>query len=379
MGFESPLAIARAGWQNRRVTTAEATARMEWGDCWLAPGPLSAELAAEVRRSTGGVLPGWAPRLAAVPWVVRAKARFVGARFAHMPPALDRWIALVVSQDNSCRYCYGVTRALLKVLGYGDAQIDRIERDVHLADMTRAEQAALEFARKVSHANPRPTPGERERLVQAGWAPAAIGEIAYAAASAGFPNRIATAFAIPPEPLERWAEHPLARLLRPLLALKLRARPAAPLPAPPPEGPCADIVAALGDSPGAHALRAAIDDALASPVLPRRTKLLVLAVVGRALGCLRSEAEARAELGALGIEPAALERVLANLGGPELDRREAVLVPFARETVRYQASVLQGRARALADALPVAEVIEAVGIASLANVVARLSILLDRC
>jgi hypothetical protein len=41
--------------------------------------------------------------------------------------------------------------------------------------------------------------------------------------------------------------------------------------------------------------------------------------------------------------------------------------------------VLQRRTRALADALSVAEVIEAVGIAALANVVARLSILLDRC
>jgi alkylhydroperoxidase family enzyme len=71
--------------------------------------------------------------------------------------------------------------------------------------------------------------------------------------------------------------------------------------------------------------------------------------------------------------------VLANLGGPELDRREAALLPFARETVRYQASALQRRTRALADALSVAEVIEAVGVAALANVVARLSILLDRC
>src|SRR5579875_3661043 len=154
----APLAIAPAGWQKPSVSTAELEARMEWGDCWLAPAPLQEGLAAEVRRGIGGILPGWAPRLAAVPWVVRANTRFVAVRFAYMPPALSSWINLVVSQDNSCRYCYGVTRALLKVLGYGDAQIDRIERDVHLADMARAEQAALEFARKVSHANPRPTP-----------------------------------------------------------------------------------------------------------------------------------------------------------------------------------------------------------------------------
>ncbi len=352
---------------------------MAWGDCWLSPAPLQEGLAAEVRRGTGGILPGWAPRLAAVPWVVRANARFVAARFAYMPPALSRWIDLVVSQDNSCRYCYGATRTLLKVLGYRDAQIDRIERDVHATELPPAEQAALEFARRVSHANPRPSPAERDRLARAGWAPAAVAEIAYAAAAAGFPNRIATAFAIPPEPFERWAERPLARLVRPLLARRLRGRPAAPLTAPPPAGPCGDVVSALGDSPGAQALRATIDEALASSGLPRRSKLLMLAVVGRALDCPRSEAGARAELGACGLEPAALDRVLANLGGPELERREAALLPFARETVRYQASVLQRRTRALADALSVAEVIEAVGIAALANVVARLSILLDRC
>jgi alkylhydroperoxidase family enzyme len=352
---------------------------MEWGDCWLAPVPLHEELAAEVRRSTGGVLPGWAPRLAAVPWVVRATARFVAARFAHMPPALSRWIDLVVSQDSSCRYCYGATRTLLKVLGYRDAQIDRIERDVPASELPPAEQAALEFARRVSHANPRPSPAEHDRLARAGWAPAAVAEIAYAAAAAGFPNRIATAFAIPPEPFERWAERPLARLVRPLLARRLRAKAAAPLPAPPPAGPCGEVVSALGDSPGAQALRATIDEALASAILPRRAKLLMLAVVGRALDCPRSEAEARVELGALGLAPATLDRVLANLGGPELDRREAALLPFARETVRYQVSALQRRTRALADALSGAEAVEAVGVAALANVVARLSTLLDRC
>src|SRR5262249_20274501 len=140
------------------------------------------------------VVPGWATHLAPVPWVVRAMARVVGKRLAYMP--LDLWalIGFVVSQDNSCRYCYGATRTVLRIVGYRDDQIDRIERDVHLSDLTRPEQVALEFARKVSHANPRPTARDRDEVADVGYAPAAVAEIAYAAAFAGFPNRISTLF-----------------------------------------------------------------------------------------------------------------------------------------------------------------------------------------
>ena len=56
----------------------------------------------------------------------------------------------------------------MKILGYPDGHIDRLERDFHLSDLTRAEQAALDFARKLSRANPRatrPTTRARARRV----------------------------------------------------------------------------------------------------------------------------------------------------------------------------------------------------------------------
>jgi len=54
-------------------------------------------------------------------------------------------------------------------------------------------------------------------------------------------------------------------------------------------------------------------------------------------------------------------------------------VPFARETVRYQPLAIQRRTRELARELSIEEVIEAAGVAALANAVGRLSVLLETC
>lgn len=361
------------------MSFAEATAAMEWGECWLEPGPVPEAVEAEIRRLESGMLPAWAQRLSAVPWVVLGFARLGQRRVAHMPVELWDLIALVVSQDNSCRYCYGASRTILKTLGYADALIDRLERDVHLTELSPAIRAALQFARKVTQANPQPTVADLEALARAGFSRPAIAEIAGNAAVMGFHNRISTAFALPPEPFERWLQHPLMRLVRPFVARGFRGAKIAPPPPVTVGGPCADVVAALDGTPLAPVLRQTIDEGMASAVLPRRTKLLMLAVIGRALGCAAAETEARAGLHAGGLAPAAVDQILANLGSPELDARETVLLPFARDSVRYHNIALQDRTRALGQRLSRAEVIEAVGIAALANGVARTSVLLQRC
>jgi AhpD family alkylhydroperoxidase len=361
-------------------TAAGSAASMEWGECWLEPTVPPPELVAEVKRATGGIVPTWAYRLASAPWVVRAFARTNEAELAYMPPELWGLIAFVVSQDNSCRYCYGATRAILKIVGYSDAAIDRLERDVHLAEISPANLAALQFARRVSQANPRPTGSDLAVLVRAGFSRPAIAEIAYTAAVLCFHNRLSTLFALPTEPFTRWVENPIVRLVRPLLARKFRVKPHSPVAPPVPnDPPCDAVIAALDGSPGAHTLRRTVDEALASTILPTRTKLLMLAVIGRALGCDHAEMEARRGLADAGLTASDVDQILANLGSPRLDSREELLVPFARETVRYRNGAIQERTRALAERLSIAEVIEAVGIASLANAVARLSVILETC
>src|SRR5258705_13407357 len=105
----------------------------------------------------------------------------------------------------------------------------------------------------------------------------------------------------------------------------------------------------------------------------------MLGVIGRALGCVRAETEARQGLAADGLGPADVEEIFKNLGSPKLDERDRLLVPFARETVRYRSGAIQERTHALAASLSPEEVIEAVGVTALANSVARLSVLLETC
>jgi len=69
--------------------------------------------------------------------------------------------------------------------------------------------------------------------------------------------------------------------------------------------------------------------------------------------------------------------VWSNLGSPKLDAREAKLVPFGRETVRYQTAAIQRRMRELTPGLSAPEILETVGVVALANAIGRLSVLLD--
>lgn len=351
----------------------------QWGQSWLPSVPVPDDLAALARKAFAGEVPSWVSQIAPVPWAVRAMLVGADKTVAHMP--IDLWdlIWFVVSQDNACRYCYGTTRVTLRVLGYSDALIDRLEGDVDLASIPHAEQAALRFARKLSRFHPAPDAKDFAELEAVGFTAPQIAEIVYASSSAGFGNRVATFFALEPEGFENLMKNPLVRLIRPWLARRFRGKhaPATPLPAPN-EPPFEELVARFDGSPTASGLRRAVDESLSSPVLPRRTKLLMFAVVARTLGSAYVGEQTRRALFAEGLSADTLDAVLQNLGGPSLTAAEALLVPYARETVWYRNLDVQERTHALAANLSTEEVIEAVATASLANAVARGAVLVDR-
>jgi hypothetical protein len=110
----------------------------------------------------------------------------------------------------------------------------------------------------------------------------------------------------------------------------------------------------------------------ASPVLGRRCKLLMFAVVARGLSCDVCPPDVHEALRQEGIKEDTLAHVLTHLDAPELDPVERVLVPFARETIWYEPAALQRRARALRDRLTTPQLVEAIGVASLANGLCRL-------
>src|SRR2546422_770297 len=208
---------------------AAATANLEWGECIVPAAPVPPALQAEVRKAVGAV-PGWLARLAPSPWLVRALCEIIARPFAHAPLEVCNLVALVVSQENSCRYCYGIQRAVLKIFGQRDEHIDALVRGAQVGESTSAARAALDLARRLTRANPRPGGADFEALVRAGFSRPAAAEIVFAAAANAFTNRIGTLLVLPPEPIASFVASPVFRFVRPLLAWRMRPRPRAHAP-----------------------------------------------------------------------------------------------------------------------------------------------------
>jgi alkylhydroperoxidase family enzyme len=200
-------------------------------------------------------------------------------------------------------------------------------------------------------------------------------EVAFVAAAMAFMNRAATLPALSPYAFEQAPSGLRMRLLRPWIARALRAGrvrgQATPLPHVP-TYPYAWLVEAFTGSPIAPTLARTLEEMWASPGLTRRCKLLMFAVVARGLECGVCASEAAPALQKEGLPEEALARVLTHLDAPELDSVERVLVPFARETIWYEAAPLQRRARGVRDQLSGTQFLEAIGVLALANGLCRL-------
>src|SRR5262249_37062569 len=139
-----------------------------------------------------------------------------------------------------------------------------------------------------------------------------------------------------------------------------------------PAYPYGRLVEAYAGSPIAPALGRTLEEMWASPHLTRRCKLLMLAVVARGLRCGGGGAKVAAGGRAGGPADATLAQILPHLDAPQLDAAERHLLPFARDTIWYEPAPLQRRARALREHLDTAQLLEAIGVASLANGLCRM-------
>jgi len=351
---------------------------VEWDACVLEPRH-DRELESYVRRELG-VLPSAVPYFTASPWLVRSMANlsYYGAPLVHLSYELADLVGLVVSQDNSCRYCYGIQRTVMRVHGLPEARIRQIEQNFLEAEIDPRTKLALDFARRISRAAPLVSASDAQPLRAAGWEPQAIKELAYQAAYNVFMNRLMTTAAIPIAPVERLAEHWALGWIAPFMRLAMRRRwrtgDATPLPPELRGGPWSYLVCALDGLPAARALRAALDGMWDSPLLSRRAKALVFAVVARGLDCPSGQREARVLLEATGLLQSEIEPILTHLGSPALDPIEAAIVPFARGTIRGRPMQLQQRTRALRERLHPEQIVEVLGVCALANAVCRLGV-----
>jgi len=351
---------------------------VEWDACVLEPRHDRA-LEAYVRRELGTV-PSAVPYFTISPWVVRSmtKLSYFGAPLVHMDYFLADLVGLVVSQDNSCRYCYGVQRMLMRVHGLPEARNREIEQNFLGAQIDPRAKSALDFARRVSRSAPLVGGADAAGLRAAGWTPDAIKEIAFQAAYNVYMNRLMTVAAIPVASVEKLAEHWalgwIAPVIRVLMRPKLKRSRLAPLPSERYSGPWEYLVRALADLPCGRELRITLDEAWESPLLPKRAKALVFAVVARGVDCPLAVREATRLLVETGLTPRQIETILTHLGSADLDPIESALVPFARGTIRGRPMQLQQRTRALLEQLKPEQIVEAIGLSALANALSRLGV-----
>ncbi len=355
-------------WEEPLLTASQAAAA-------TSGRTLSERIAQRISGGYGG--------FAAAPWIpihgpALNRAMFTRVHFDHV---LADLVGLVVSQDNSCRYCFAAQRTLMRVLGFPQERITQLEQDLRTLSLQPKERATLEFARRLSRSSPLLARADTKPLQDAGLSNDEIRELVAIVALMTFFNRVSTLAAAPPSTYEQLPDRLWARVLRPFMApIMRRFRRRAklePLAESERTGPFAAFVCALDGLPAAHALRGALDACFGSDILTPRSKALVFAVVARALGDLRFEHDATAIALEAGLERSDLDEILAHLTSPRLDATERIIVPFARETVWYRPAQIQRRAREVQDALRPDQFTELIGVASLANTVGRLGLLVD--
>jgi uncharacterized peroxidase-related enzyme len=349
--------------------------QVSWDKCLLEPAP-DRQAEAVLRRETGAA-PSWVRYYLSCPWLPRVAIRLGtdNALLMHLDLPTTDLISMVVSQEHSCRYCYAVTRMYLRIFGMSEERMQQLEQRLSSDNLEPKAAAAVRFARRMTRCTPLVTAQDLEPLRAAGYGDAEIREIAYVVACVAFLNRISTIPALPPYTWEQLADRWFMRLLRPLIARTMSGGRKRGQPATfsrPPEGAFAGLLLQFEGSPIGPALASALDDLWTSPILSRRCKALMFAVVGRGLGCQSSSDEMARVLEAEGLAPADAEQILAHLGGPGVDADEAALIAFARDTIWYEPIQIQRRARELRERLSAAQFVEALGVVSLANALCRL-------
>jgi AhpD family alkylhydroperoxidase len=337
-------------------------------------------LESSLRKENGGLLPPGTRHVIRCPWLARSVALFnwYRGRLLHLDINLAEMLALAVSQDNSCRYCFAVHRILTRFAGMSEPQIRRFEQELLTIELPQPEQRAIVFARRLSRSTPIIRQADLEPLAACGWSDMAIREMALVCGAMVVLNRYATFLALDPESYETLPDRWYVRLIRPALgfALRLAARRGDPAPfsADERQGPFARIVNGFDGLPLGRSLRTILDEAWHFDGISRRTKALVVAVIARGLGddLVLSEARALALDNGVGAEDFA--GALAHFSADGLTEKEKIAIEFARDTIWYAPAPMQRRTRAFMDHFETEELLDLVGFASLANLIARLGI-----
>jgi alkylhydroperoxidase family enzyme len=336
------------------------------------------EWEATVKASLGGV-PDIFMRVSRSRWIREAVFKWPRYEVQEFPKKLSDICALVTAQENACRYCYGVARSQMRLFGYSERMIRSIERDMQKAELDEKERAFVQFCRNLSRSNPRPPKSGRDKLIALGFSSLAVAEMAFLITSHCFVNRVSTFLAVPPMGyFEKLPGSFRGRLFRPLIARKIRklewnetTKPQGEIDSFP------SVIRSLAGLPAGKARNDALKGAFESDVLSNELKILMFAVIARSLGCRFCERETRNMALDFGFAEAEFDRALNTLSSPRLSEEETKILAWTRETVHFQTGPMQKRISALVRELDEEVLLEAMGMAALANTTVRLAVLID--
>ncbi|MGR8950602.1 MAG: carboxymuconolactone decarboxylase family protein [Gammaproteobacteria bacterium] len=354
---------------------------IEWEPCLLSQRP-APDLERRFSRETGR--PGKFMRyFEGSEWlsdlIVRASVQLMTC--VCIDPDLVDQAGLVVAQDNSCRFCFGVQRSFLRVLGMSEKRITLLEQDLLTGDFSAREKAALKFARQISQSKPLVKVEDAEALLDFDFSREEIIEFIGLIGLHMFLNRMSTFVALPPQPMENFPDQWWVKLSRPLVAFKFRRMrkrgPSMPHPPANTDGPLAALTNALAPLPMAEDFRMMLERLWLESSLTSRTVTLIFAVVSRALGSDRCEREASKMLREDGLTAPEIAQILDHLASPVLTEIEALLIPLARETVWYQPAKIQRRCAKAQGMISHEQFLDFPGGVSLLNSVCRMGLIVD--
>ena len=118
---------------------------IEWEPCLLTQRP-APELERRFSRETGrpgSIMRYWEGSAWLSDTVVRVTVQLM--TFVHIDPHLVDQVGLVVAQDNSCRFCFGVQRAFLRVLGMSEKRISELEQALLNRRFYQPRKSSIEF------------------------------------------------------------------------------------------------------------------------------------------------------------------------------------------------------------------------------------------
>ncbi len=351
--------------------------KMEWGDPIL-PIVEDPEWEAQVKAEVGSV-PDILMRLSPSLWMRNAILRWDRIPITQIPIRLRDIGALVTAQENACRYCYGVARSQMKFFGYSEKMISSIEREMQLAEMDEKDRYFIQFCRNLARSNPRPAKADRDKLIDLGFTPLQVSEMTFLITNHCFINRVATFISCKPMyKLENLVTSFLGKILRPLIAKKLRGLSLTKI-SELPENPekFHGVVKALEGLPAAAKFSEALEGAFNSKVLSTELKILMFAVVARSLECKFCQAETRNMSLLNDFTETEFDSSLSLLTSSRLNEQENKILTWTRETIHYQTGPVQKKIRALSQEVDSVVLLEAIGVAALANTTVRLAMLLE--